>query len=258
VLFGSAVTDGSVADTSTSSHASTRSKFQDVLASPLTPEGLEAFARTPRPAPLRADRGTYSSGAAAGSSKPRKPAANTAASNASAAEEQLAGRLSGKHANKKKSKYQNFSNRLGGGDLADFRDTIGTKRSLEEDKETLEASYTKAKRIRAARATTALKTKLTGLESAANNMGGSFMETILLLREENERKAEARRAEEDQRRRDDVAAREARLLPDTAEAKEHRRQDKVGMEERARRDREEARARTQELMLMIQAITKKA
>jgi hypothetical protein len=142
--------------------------------------------------------------------------------------------------------------------LADFRDTIGTKRSLEEDKETLEASYAKATRIRAARATTALKTKLTGLENAANSMGGSFMETILLLREENERKAEARRAEEDRRRRDDVAAREARLLADKAEAEERRRQDKVDMEERARRDREEARARTQELMLMIQAITKKA
>jgi hypothetical protein len=170
VLYEPAVTDGSVAHTSASSHTSERSEFQDLLASPLAQEGLEAFARTPRPAPLRADR---PSGAAAGSSKPRKPAANTAASNTSAVEEHPVGRLSGKRADKKKkSKYQNFSNRLGGDDLADFRDTIGTKRALDEDKETLEASYAKAKRIRAARATTALKTKLTGLENAANSMGG--------------------------------------------------------------------------------------
>jgi len=111
VLYEPAVTDGSVAHTSASSHTSERSEFQDLLASPLAQEGLEAFARTPRPAPLRADR---PSGAAAGSSKPRKPAANTAVSNASAVEEHPAGRLSGKRADKKKkSKYQNFSNRLG-------------------------------------------------------------------------------------------------------------------------------------------------
>ncbi|KAE9026346.1 hypothetical protein PR001_g12213 [Phytophthora rubi] len=127
-----------------------------------------------------------------------------------APEEQPAvqGRLSGKRANKNtKSKYQNFSNRLGGGDLTEFRDTIGAKRGLEEDKEMLEASYAKARRIRTVNATTALKTKLAGLENATNSMGGSFMETILLLREENERKAEDRRAEEEQRRRDDIAAR---------------------------------------------------
>ncbi|KAE8886873.1 hypothetical protein PF010_g10891 [Phytophthora fragariae] len=127
-----------------------------------------------------------------------------------APEEQPAvqGRLSGKRANKNtKSKYQNFSNRLGGGDLTELRDTIGAKRGLEEDKEMLEASYAKARRIRTVNATTALKTKLAGLENATNSMGGSFMETILLLREENERKAEDRRAEEEQRRRDDIAAR---------------------------------------------------
>ncbi|KAE9043001.1 hypothetical protein PR002_g3591 [Phytophthora rubi] len=44
-------------------------------------------------------------------------------------------RLLGKRAdNKKKPKYQNFYNRLGGGDLADFRDTIVPKRALEDDK----------------------------------------------------------------------------------------------------------------------------
>ncbi|KAE9019273.1 hypothetical protein PR001_g13923 [Phytophthora rubi] len=198
---------------------------------------------------------------ALGSLKPRYTTSNTAASKCPAPEEQPAvqGRLLGKRTDKKtKSKYANFSNRLGGGFLTEFRDTIGAKRALEEDKGMLEASYTKAKRIRAEKATTALKTKLAGLENAANSMGESFMETILLLREENKRKEEDRRAEEEQRRRDDIAAREARLLADKSDAEERRRQDKIDMEERARRDRDEARARTQELMLMIQAITKKS
>ncbi|KAE9078956.1 hypothetical protein PF005_g23948 [Phytophthora fragariae] len=92
--------------------------------------------------------------------------------------------------------------------------------------------------------------QLNGLESTANTMGGSIMETILLLREENERKAEARRADEEKHRSEERA--EAK-----AEAEERRHRDKMEMEERARRDREEARARTQELLLLIGALTKK-
>ncbi|GMF21844.1 unnamed protein product [Phytophthora fragariaefolia] len=235
--------------------------FQELLASPLVNEGLEAFARTPRPTPLRADQTTYSSAAAAESSKPHTPAANISASNASVTGGQpsVASRPSGKFPDSKQmSKYQNFSNHLGGCNLTDFSDTIGAKRALEEDKEVLEASYAKSKRIGVAKTTTALKTKLTSLENTASSMGESFMQTILLLREENERKAEARRAEEEQRRRDDIAAREARLLADKTEAEERCRQDKLDIWERARRDREETRARTQELMLIIQAIAKKS
>ncbi|KAE8981660.1 hypothetical protein PR001_g23936, partial [Phytophthora rubi] len=74
--------------------------------------------------------------------------------------------------------------------------------------------------------------QLNGLESTANTMGGSIMETILLLREENERKAEARRADEEKRRSEERA--EAK-----AEAEERRHRDKMEMEERARRDGEE-------------------
>ncbi|KAE9004456.1 hypothetical protein PF011_g12435 [Phytophthora fragariae] len=92
--------------------------------------------------------------------------------------------------------------------------------------------------------------QLNGLESTANTMGGSIMETILLLREENERKAEARRVDEEKHRSEERA--EAK-----AEAEERRHRDKMEMEERARRDREEARARTQELLLLIGALTKK-
>ncbi|GMF50318.1 unnamed protein product [Phytophthora fragariaefolia] len=163
VIDDSAVTDSLVAGASTApSHASARSEFKELLASPLVSEGLEAFARTPRPKPLRADRTTYTSVSAAGFSKTRKPTANSAASNASATEKLPAvpSRFSGKRADNKKAKYQNVSNRLGEGNLGDFRDTISAKRVLEDGRETLEASYAKAKLIRAARSTTAFKTKL--------------------------------------------------------------------------------------------------
>ncbi|KAE9030600.1 hypothetical protein PR002_g9844 [Phytophthora rubi] len=71
-------------------------------------------------------------------------------------------------------KLHSFSKRLGGQDLATFRDTVGVKRALEEDKETMEASFAKAKRIRALRTSTALKTKLASREAAANNTGEAF------------------------------------------------------------------------------------
>ncbi|GMF16611.1 unnamed protein product [Phytophthora fragariaefolia] len=98
--------------------------------------------------------------------------------------------------NSDRAAYKTSSNRFGGTDLTSFRDAIGAKSVFEEDKETLETSFAKAKRIRAMKATTALKNKLKGLESAANTKGGGVIETIILLREENERKADARRANE--------------------------------------------------------------
>jgi hypothetical protein len=131
------------------------------------------------------------------------------------------------------------------------------KRNFDGDKDLLEASFAKAKRIRAIKTTTALKTKLASIETSSLSMGNNMMETIMLLREENERKAETRRAEEDLRRRDELAAREARFLADKAEAEERRRQDKLDMEERSRRDKEDARVRTQELLLLIGTLTKK-
>ncbi|KAG3128605.1 hypothetical protein PI124_g22106 [Phytophthora idaei] len=54
-----------------------------------------------------------------------------------------------------------------------------------------------------------------------------------------------------------MLAEEERLLAEKAEAEERRRQDKLEMEERTRRDREDARARIQELLLLIGALTKK-
>ncbi|OWY94394.1 hypothetical protein PHMEG_00035896, partial [Phytophthora megakarya] len=54
--------------------------------------------------------------------------------------------------------------RLGGGNLSEFHD----RASLKEDKETLETRFAKAKGIRAAKTSTALKAKLTGFENSAN------------------------------------------------------------------------------------------
>ncbi|KAE9280279.1 hypothetical protein PR003_g28005 [Phytophthora rubi] len=205
-------TDESVAGESTGSSAPpSRGEFQELLAAPFAVDELGSRDQTPR-APV--DQGR----------SPANP--------------------------KKDSKYKTSSNRLGGTDLTSFCDAVGPKRAFEEDKETLEASFAKAKRIRTMKATTSLKNKLNGLESTANTMGGSIMETILLLREENERKAEARRADEEKRRSEERA--EAK-----AEAEKRRHRDKMEMEERARRDREKARARTQELLLLIGALTKK-
>ncbi|KAE9260646.1 hypothetical protein PF008_g33052 [Phytophthora fragariae] len=53
-------------------------------------------------------------------------------------------------------KLQTSSNRLGGTDLPSFRDTVVAKRTREDEKDTAEASYAKAKRIRAMNSTTAL------------------------------------------------------------------------------------------------------
>ncbi|OWZ18132.1 hypothetical protein PHMEG_0007836 [Phytophthora megakarya] len=163
----------------------------------------------------------------------------------------------GSRDDKEAKKYKgllSYSNRLGGDDLYAFRDTVAAKRVREEDADTVEASYAKAKRIRAMKATTALKKKLTNIEHTTSNT--SLFETILLLREENERKAEARREEEEQRRREERASTEARLAAEKAEAEERRRQERLEMEDRARRDREEARERMQEMLLLIKTLSK--
>ncbi|KAE9073001.1 hypothetical protein PF007_g25975 [Phytophthora fragariae] len=218
-------TDESVAGESTGSSAPpSRGEFQELMAAPFAVDEL--------------------------GSRPRKSSTNVAASDGNLPTGAPVDQGRSPANPKKDSKYKTSSNRLGGTDLTSCRDAAGSKRAFEEDKETLEASFAKAKRIRAMKATTALKNKLNGLESTANTMGGSIMETILLLREENERKAEARRADEEKRRSEERA--EAK-----AEAEERRHRDRMEMEERARRDREEARARTQESLLLIGALTKK-
>ncbi|KAG3099545.1 hypothetical protein PC121_g1875 [Phytophthora cactorum] len=140
-------------------------------------------------------------------------------------------------------KLTNASNRLGRFNLTELRETIGRKRSNEDDDELLEASYVKAKRLRTATAATVLKKRLSDLENISGTMDSNIHEVIMMRCEENERRAESHRTEEEQRRRDELAAREARYLADKAEAKERRRQEK--MEKCASRDKEEARQRTQ-------------
>ncbi|GMF55108.1 unnamed protein product [Phytophthora fragariaefolia] len=201
---------------------------------------------TPRPVPLRPLQNTWQSGSSEGPPKTTKGSINVAASNGSLPTGIPLNQGSSPGNPKKDLKYKTSSNRLGGTDLTSFRGAIGTKRAFEEDKETLEASFAKAKRKGAMKTTTALKNKLAGLESITNTMCGSIMETILLLREENEKKAKSRRADEEKRRREE-----------RAEAEERRRPDKLEMEERARCDREEARARTQEFLILIGAMKKK-
>lgn len=106
-------------------------------------------------------------------------------------------------------------------------------RPFEEDKKMLGTIYVKNMRIMAAKPTTVLNSKLTGLKNSVINMGGTIMETILLLLEEDERRVETRRVGEEQRRPNYISAREAQLLADKAEAEERLRQDKIEMEERS-------------------------
>ncbi|KAE9061473.1 hypothetical protein PF006_g31389 [Phytophthora fragariae] len=216
-----------------------RGEFLDLLTSPLGMEGLDDLAHTPHPAPGRAGPSAPRSGSG-GPPPSRKAAVNATSGGASLPTQQPATEAAATVSRDdleaaRYPKLQTSSNRLGGTDLPSFRDTVGAKRTREDEKDTAEA-----KRIRAMKATTALKSKLDGIESNASSMRGSILETLLVLREESERKAEAR------------------LLEEKADAEARRREDKLEREDRARRDREEARARTQDLLLLIGALTKKA
>ncbi|KAE9029233.1 hypothetical protein PR002_g10194 [Phytophthora rubi] len=134
--------------------------------------------------------------------------------------------------------------------LDQLHDAFGAKRAFEEDKENAGGQLREDQTNQGHEGHHRPEEQVERLESTANTMGSSIMETILLLREENERKAEARRADEEKCRSEERA--------DTkAETEERRHQDKMEMVERARRDREEARARTQELLLLIGALKKK-
>ncbi|KAG6608692.1 Histone-lysine N-methyltransferase [Phytophthora cinnamomi] len=254
--------DGSVEEVSTASSRSlNRGEFQDLLTSPMCAEAQDGDSRTPRSAPARAMPATRRFGCG-GLPQPRKGDANATGGEPSlpSLRPLVQGVGTVNHDDLEGAKYsklQKASNRLGGGDLSSFRDTVGAKRTREDDRDTVEASYAKAKRIPAMRATTSLKTKLNGLEGSSHSMRGRILETLLLLCEESDRKTEASRADEERRRRDEKAENEARLLEAKAEAEERRREETLEREGRACRDREEARDRTQDLLLLIGALTKK-
>ncbi|KAG3238866.1 hypothetical protein PI124_g16180 [Phytophthora idaei] len=217
------------ANSSTTSCVETVEKvvdFSDLMESAAVHEGLEAFTT---PAALKqTSLASLQSGAATAAIRTGSPSV---------------GRIRDQEEARRYPKLTNASNRLGRFNLTELRETIGRKRSNEDDDELLEASYVKAKRLRTATAATALKKRLSDLENISGAMDSNIHEVIMMRREENERRAESHRTEEEQRRRDELAAREARYLADKAEAEERQRQEK--MEKCASRDKEEARQRTQ-------------
>ncbi|GMF18816.1 unnamed protein product [Phytophthora fragariaefolia] len=78
-------------------------------------------------------------------------------------------------------KLETFSNPLSGVDLSSFLDTVCGQRVRKGDKDTVEARYAKTMRIRAMKATTALRSKLDFFESSASSRRGSIIETLLVL-----------------------------------------------------------------------------
>ncbi|ETM31222.1 hypothetical protein L914_21172 [Phytophthora nicotianae] len=82
--------------------------------------------------------------------------------------------------------------RLGGGDLRAFRDILGKRSIDDDDLDNAEASFAKAKRVRAQLATEALRQKLSTIQNTWPSLGSSMTEMVLLLHEENEMKVEAR------------------------------------------------------------------
>jgi hypothetical protein len=245
-------------DTSTTVPESSGGLLSGLLDPTGAQEGLEAFASTPRPSPQSISSSQWRLHSA-GLAKPHKvPGAATPELTIPTSPTQTVARQAKPSARSTRDqaealrnpKLSNSSNRLGGGNLAEFRDSIGRKRALEEDEDLREASYAKVKRVRATKATTVMKKCMSDLESALSSMGSSVFKMMVMMREESERKAEARRVDEEQRRRDEMAAREAGYLANKEEAAERRHQEKLEMEERARRDKVETCARTQELMLL--------
>ncbi|KAE9283974.1 hypothetical protein PF008_g27270 [Phytophthora fragariae] len=259
------VTGAAVADAVLSAQASLPVEAPGTFDLQLGAEGLDAFASTLKAATRPAGPSTRHL-RSAGSKKPMNTTATrscTAEVAATMATKTPAARGFQPVGRDEQEAYrhislQSASSRLGGGNLYAFRESVGSKRTREDlNQEQAEASFAKAKRLRATKASAALKQKLADLENCSNTLGTSTFEMMMMFREEHERKLENRRVEEDQRRREEAAAKEARLLADKAEDEERRRQDKLEMDDRARRDKEEARARTQEMLLLIEAMFKK-
>ncbi|KAG3126844.1 hypothetical protein PI124_g22306 [Phytophthora idaei] len=152
--------------------------FTELLHSAAVHEGLEAFASTPRPSPLlgRSSRLQFrlvgmnngSSSVDTGLTASTSPATDTV----NRSDNTRGSRTNDQDGAKQNTKYTSSSNRLGGRDLAELRGTLGRKRAIEGDDELVEASYVKAKRVKAAKAIATLKQRLGGLEDTSGNMGG--------------------------------------------------------------------------------------
>ncbi|KAG6962444.1 hypothetical protein JG688_00008594 [Phytophthora aleatoria] len=131
-------------------------------------------------------------------------------------------------------KLSESSDRLGGVNLAEMRDTM-QKRTYSEFEE---ASYTKQKRLKAEKAAAEMKRKLEVESQTAADSGTNLVNTIMSLRADAER-AEAARAEISWTRRRE----ERRVEREAADAvgREKRRVEREAAKERRREDRREVR-----------------
>ncbi|KAI9984905.1 hypothetical protein PInf_006459 [Phytophthora infestans] len=200
------------------------SGMDELMESAAGPEGLEAFANTSGPSPV-CTRSSQRQGRSTGL---RKPQAST--SSVISVEKTASIRADDTEYSKR---HHTSSNRLGGGNLAEFRSIRGRKRGVADDDDLSESetSYAKMKRLKATKAANQLKKRLSDLETGSSAVGGNIVEMMILMREDSERRGEARRANEEQRRRIEVAARKALCHAEKLEAEERRRQEKMEMEE---------------------------
>ncbi|KAE9138439.1 hypothetical protein PF005_g2240 [Phytophthora fragariae] len=139
------------------------------------------------------------------------------------------------------------SDRLGGVNLADMRDSL-KKRTYAEFEE---ASYTKQKRLKAEKAAAELKRKLDTATESASGTGGDLVKTIMVLRADAER-ADADRAKAAEALRREERREEREYLE--ARRQEERRADCEAQEERRREDCKEARQHMQDMLLMLSAL----
>ncbi|KAE9114018.1 hypothetical protein PF010_g9852 [Phytophthora fragariae] len=139
------------------------------------------------------------------------------------------------------------SDRLGGVNLADMRDSL-KKRTYAEFEE---ASYTKQKRLKAEKAAAELKRKLDTATESASGTGGDLVKTIMVLRADAER-ADADRAKAAEALRREERREEREYLE--ARRQEERRADREAQEERRREDCKEARQHMQDMLLMLSAL----
>ncbi|TYZ62840.1 hypothetical protein PybrP1_009014 [[Pythium] brassicae (nom. inval.)] len=137
------------------------------------------------------------------------------------------------------------SDRLGG-------DDVGT-----EETTSTPISFTKAKRLRAELAARNMKQQLMSIEAVASRGSPELMQVMMFTRDEVDRKADARREEAVQRRQAELLKKEERRRAEREERENKRRIDKEEGGERRRQDKEDARARAQEMLLLISALTKK-
>ncbi|KAG3092520.1 hypothetical protein PI125_g17109 [Phytophthora idaei] len=173
-----------ITDTTTLQTADKGGDLVDLLESAAFREGLEVFANTPMPSlttgrpvqrQLRFD-GLYTPrgpNSATGAELPIT-ATTDAASTASSVEKPVAHSTRDQEEARRYLKLSNYSNRLRGGNLADFSDTVQRKRAAEDADELFKASYAKGKCAKATKAATPLKKRLGDQKTRPATWGGAI------------------------------------------------------------------------------------